>query len=98
MSTYTYGTVAGSSYGITFSPSSTDEKPRTPSGLIATQAVQTRDGWLGQVIIDKSIVWESPAAPDGEDAIQAANKRVVQAFKVLFGQLLATDPPVIESR
>ena len=93
---YTYGTTAGSSYGITISPSTNDERPRTPSGLIVTQAVQTRDGWLGQVIVDKGIVWESAATRDGDDAIQAANRRVVQAFKVLFGQLLATDSPVIE--
>lgn len=85
MSISTYGTLTGSNYGITFSPSTGDAAPRTPSGLIVTQAVQTKDGWLGQVIVDKQIVWESPLKGDGGDAIHTANGRVVDAFKELFG-------------
>lgn len=86
MSTYstTYGTLSGSSYGITVSPETAERTPKTPSGLIVTQAVQTREGWLGQVIVDKEIAWESTPEADGEDAIQAANGRVVEAFKQLF--------------
>lgn len=84
MTTLSYGTVTGSSYGITISPEQADTRPKTPAGLIVTQAVQTKDGWLGQVIVDKEIVWEGDPQPEGEDAIQAANARVVQAFKALF--------------
>jgi hypothetical protein len=80
----TYGTVAGSGYGITLTPQSSDAKPRTPSGLIVTQSVQTREGWLGQIIIDKEIVWESDPCHTGDDAIQDANGRVVDVFKQLF--------------
>lgn len=81
---YAYSTTAGSSYGITISPETAEKRPRPPSGLIVTQAVQTRDGWLGQVIIDQTIVWESSPHEDGEEAVQAANGRVVDAFKKLF--------------
>jgi hypothetical protein len=85
VSDYTYGTTAGSTYGITLTTTSGEARPRTPSGLVVTQAVQTKDGWLGQVIVDKEIVWESDASRDGEEAIQAANTRVVEVFKTLFG-------------
>jgi hypothetical protein len=83
-STFSYGTVAGSSYGMTISPAKNDERPKTPSGLIVTQAVQTRVGWLGQVIVDKEIIWESAPDEDGEAAVGAANDRVVEALKHLF--------------
>ena len=79
-----YGTVSGSSYGLTVAPARNDEKPRTPPGLIVTQAVQTRDGWLGQVVVDKTITWESDPCADGDDAVQEANGRVVEAFRQLF--------------
>lgn len=51
-----------------------------------TQAVQTKDGWLGQVIVDKEIVWESEAYDDSEDAIQDANTQVVEVFRALFAR------------
>jgi len=76
--------VSGSSYGITFSPDTSETRPRTPSGLIVTQAVQTKDGWLGQVIVDKEIVWESEPGDGGEAAVGAANRRVVEAFRQMF--------------
>lgn len=77
MTPLNYGTVSGASYGITWSPELAETRPKTPSGLIVTQAVQTKDGWLGQVIVDKTIVWESAPAEDGEAAIHAANSHVV---------------------
>lgn len=91
MATFSYGTVTGSSYGITLSPTIDETRPRTPAGLIVTQAVQTKDGWLGQVIIDKEIVWESAAEDDGDDAIQAANAQVVQVFRALFAKRRSRD-------
>jgi len=84
VSTYSYGTFAGSGYGFTITPSTGDERPRTPSGLIATQAVQTKDGWRGQVIVDKEIDWEGEPAVDGESAVGEANARVVRVIRALF--------------
>ena len=84
-------TITGSTYGITLTPASAESKPKTPAGLIVTQAVQTKDGWLGQVIVDKQIIWESRAFLSAEDATQAANERVVEAVKVLFELVQATE-------
>jgi hypothetical protein len=80
---YSYGTLTGSTYGFTLSTAEA-ERPQTPAGLIATQAVQTKDGWLGQVIVDKTIAWESAPFEDGDDAIKAANARVVERVTQLF--------------
>lgn len=92
MSTYASNTtLTGSSYGITFTPETSHERPKTPSGLVVTQAVQTKEGWLGQVIVDKEIVWESDAEHHGEDAIRSANERVVEAFRDLFREAPSAD-------
>jgi hypothetical protein len=84
-------TLTGSTYGMTLTPATADKAPKTPAGLIVTQAVQTKDGWLGQVIVDKTIIWESPARAHGEDAIQAANERVVEAIRQLFQMVEAVE-------
>lgn len=82
--TSSYGTITGSSYGITIAPGTGTERPKTPAGLLVTQAVQTKDGWLGQVIVDKEIIWESDAEDEGEDAIKSANECVVEVLRALF--------------
>lgn len=82
----TYYTLTNSSSGFTVSPSTDAASPKTPSGLIVTRAVETKDGWLGQVIVDKEIVWETDAEDRSKDAIQAANARVVEAVKALFAK------------
>jgi hypothetical protein len=74
--------------GVTFSLSPQvgeyRDKPKTPSGLIVTAAVQTKEGWLGQVIVDKEIVFESGACDNADAAVEIANKRVVDVIKALF--------------
>lgn len=86
MSTTYFGTIATSGNGITIAPDTKHEKPKTPSGLIATQAVQIMDGWVGQVIVDKTIVFQTEPQSNPDDAIDAANKRVVTAIRSLFLQ------------
>ncbi|GAA4849566.1 hypothetical protein GCM10023403_10360 [Pseudonocardia benzenivorans] len=81
-----YSTISGSGFGLTIPAEKTADRPKTPPGLIATQAVQTAGGWLGQVIVDKQIVWESTAHDDSDDAVDAANKRVVDALRALFAE------------
>lgn len=85
-SSFTYGTVSGSSYGMILTPDQGESRPKTPAGLIVTQAVQTKDGWLGQVIVDKEIVWESDPREEGEEAVQAANARVVARLRALLAE------------
>lgn len=85
MSDYTnYTTLSGSSGMITLSPTVSLERPKTPAGLIVTQAVQTKEGWLGQVIVDKEIVWESDPKSSGDYAIESANARVVDRVRAWF--------------
>lgn len=83
MSYVTYGTSAGSTYSLSLSPTEGD-RPRTPSGLIVTRAVETRDGWLGQILVDKEIVYQGDPHEGGDDAIKEANSLVVSAVKGLF--------------
>jgi hypothetical protein len=80
----TYGTMAGANYSWTVSPTRGERPEPTPSGLIATRAVETREGWLGQVIIDKEIVFQTDPYREGEDAIKVANGHVVGKVKALF--------------
>jgi len=85
MSDYTnYTTLSGSSGTITLVPTVNHERPKTPAGLIVTQAVQTKDGWLGQVIVDKQIVWQSDPKSSGDHAIEEANTRVVDRIRAWF--------------
>lgn len=58
-----------------------------PKGLLATRAVETKDGWVGQVIVDTEILYESKLYPgeDGSaDALEHVNARVVERIKKLF--------------
>jgi hypothetical protein len=81
-----------STAGFQVVPTSGEPPKPTPSGLIVTRAVETKGGWVGQVIIDKDIVWESkPFTTEADDeespsaaAQKAANERVVNTIKTLF--------------
>jgi hypothetical protein len=60
-------------------------KPATaPKGLIATTAVETQQGWLGQVVIDGEIVRESAPFLDSDLALRDANAFVIDRIKGLF--------------
>lgn len=85
MSTYEYGTTAGSSYTLSLSPGPGKPSPSTPKGLIVTAAAQTTQGWFGQVFVDEEIVWESKPKETSGLAVRAANQRVVDMIKGLFG-------------
>jgi hypothetical protein len=85
MSTYTSTlSTNGSTFVLSPDVGKYSDKPQTPSGLIVTAAVQTKEGWLGQVIVDKEIVFESGACDDADAAVEIANKRVVDAIRGLF--------------
>ncbi len=66
------------------------EPIKTPTGVLVTRCVETKEGWVGQVIVDKTIVWESEGFQGDEDdtgerkAVKAANSRVVAALTKLF--------------
>ena len=77
-------TYATSNNGVALIPTDAD-RVKTPAGLVVTRAVETKSGWVGQIIVDKSIVWESQGAGDEREALQDANTRVVDRLKSLFG-------------
>jgi hypothetical protein len=66
----------------------------TPAGLLNTRAVETIEGWVGQIILDKNIIWQSEGFHnDSEDeydkkaerrAVRAANQRVIERLAKLF--------------
>lgn len=61
-----------------------DRPKDAPAGLVATQAVQTKKGWRGQVVVDRKIVWEGKNVYSSELAIDEANKRLVDTISALF--------------
>jgi hypothetical protein len=67
----------------------TTEPVKTPAGLLATRAIETKAGWIGQVIVDREILWESEPFTDEKDAQRdataAASQRVIQALRTLLG-------------
>jgi hypothetical protein len=88
--------------GIALQAESGERPKETPEGLIVTRAVQTKAGWVGQVIVDKQIVHETEAwgnDPDDDsdnrtDAIREVNTYVVDAVK----RMLSTPPEKTQDR
>lgn len=83
MSTNTY-TIATTGTSIALNPSEGSRPAATPSGLIVTRAVETKAGWVGQIIVDKEILWQGEPTRHAMDAQEEANYRVVQRIKKLF--------------
>lgn len=70
------------------------EPIKTPAGVLVTRSVQTRAGWVGQILVDQIIVWESEPqtasnpeslADCATDAVKLANYRVLDRLQKLFG-------------
>jgi hypothetical protein len=83
-------TLVSSGNGLTVSTDTDRARPRTPEGLIVTTCAQTKAGWVGQIIVDKEIVWEGQAwsgSGGSGDAIDHANRTLVHVIKQLFAGL-----------
>jgi len=86
-------TYSSGNTGITLVPTDT-EHITTPKGLLVTRAVQMQQGWIGQIIVDKSIVWQGTAQEEEKEAIREATSRVVERLKWLFvDEEVAGTPP-----
>jgi len=82
---YNYGTITTSGSTFVLGTEGRGDKPKdAPAGLVATQAVQTKKGWRGQVVVDRKIVWEGKNVRSSEMAIDQANKRLVDTISALF--------------
>lgn len=86
---------SGNSFNLPVNQGGSPEPP--PKGLLATRAVEIKDGWIGQVLVDREIVWESDAITEadvgdnerpGDVAQDLANDAVLNRIKRLF-----TGPP-----
>jgi len=60
-------------------------RTESPNDLIATRAVQLKEGWVGQVWVDRTVVWQS--APQGNEgrAQRKANDHLVKRLLKLLG-------------
>lgn len=70
--------------GITFAPAGSPQPSSAPKGLIVTRAIETKDGWVGQIIVAEAIVWESEPTKKPHQAERAATGRVIERIKSLF--------------
>lgn len=74
------------STGITLTTGASPEPVKTPKGLIATRAVETKEGWVGQIIVAEQIIWESkPWTNSAEAAEREATQRVVNKVVKMLG-------------
>jgi hypothetical protein len=80
MSQMTYSTT---NTGMMLVPQESD-RVHTPKGLLVTRAVEMAAGWVGQIIVDKTIVWESQPHEEERDAVNEATSRVVEKLTSLF--------------
>jgi hypothetical protein len=82
---YTSGASWHISSGTVYLNTSTGEAPKPASKeLLSTRAVQTKEGWLGQIIMSGEIVYESKAFGESEDALEHVGEHVHKKFKKLI--------------
>jgi hypothetical protein len=73
--------------GMSVTTEKTDRPSAAPPGLIATRAIEVEAGWLGQVAVDGTIVWQSKPLKTAQRAMRAANGRVVLRLKALLSDV-----------
>lgn len=59
-------------------------RPETPKQLIATRAVEMKDGWVGQIILAGEIVVQTEPVDTSALALETVNGRIHAAFKRLI--------------
>lgn len=61
-----------------------DRPAPTPKELLATRAVETKDGWLGQIVMAGDIVHETKAHETSDDALEEVHAHILKKFKRLI--------------
>jgi hypothetical protein len=69
------------SNGIMVSAGASPAPLAAPKGLVVTRAIETKEGWVGQIIVADVIFWESKVFKKAQDAEEAATKRVILKIK-----------------
>lgn len=81
-----YGTSATTlTYSGMILDTKTGERPaKTPTELLATRAVESQDGWLGQITMSGEIVYQTKPQETSEDALEEVNTHIHKRFKKLI--------------
>lgn len=77
-STITYST------GLVFDTKTGERPAPTPRELVATRAVEAKDGWLGQILMSGEIVYETRPQKTSQKALGKVNTRIHNAFRRLI--------------
>lgn len=80
----TYGGNITYTTGIVFDTAAGKTPERTPTELIATRAIEAKDGWLGQIIMAGEIVYQTKPQKTSRDALGKVNRRVHNSFRRLI--------------
>jgi hypothetical protein len=70
--------------GITLATGIGETPKAAPKELIATRAVESQDGWLGQIIMSGEIVYETKPQQSSQRALGKVNQRVHNRFRRLI--------------
>lgn len=70
--------------GISISSGSSPAPLSVPEALIVTRAVETKDGWVGQICVGGIIIWETAPKSTFDKAEHEATERVLnKIIKIL---------------
>lgn len=70
--------------GISISSGSSPAPVSVPSALIVTRAVETKEGWVGQICVGGIIIWETAPKNNSTKAETEATERVLnKIIKIL---------------
>jgi hypothetical protein len=78
------GTGTFSYNGVTLTTGIGETPKPPPKDLIATRAVESQDGWLGQIIMLGEIVYETKPQETSQRALGKVNQRVHNRFRRLI--------------
>jgi hypothetical protein len=70
--------------GITLATGVGETPKPTPKELIVTRAIESKSGWLGQIIMLGEIVYETKPQTTSQYALTKVNGRVHKRFKRLI--------------
>ena len=84
--TYSNGTsfTISSSTGYYLDAKKGDRPAATPKELLATRAVEAKDGWLGQIIMAGEIVHETKHHETADEALEEVHTHILKKFKKLI--------------
>lgn len=61
-----------------------DRPKEAPKSLLATRAVQVKDGWLGQILMAGEIVHETKPQETDDEALEEVGNLILKRFRKLI--------------